>query len=101
MGARNRKGAFSKGRAHALFASCQSRVITGALSSQVVMEGSIRWRLALWVRRLLNRIRAIIPAVPPIGLGREGGSAGLPPLSQVVLAIHLALAMFPPLVFAG
>jgi manganese transport protein len=80
----------------ALLASGQSSTITGTLAGQVVMEGFLRWRLRPWVRRLLTRSLAILPAVVVIGLRSEQSSVtDLLILSQVVLALQLPLAMFP------
>ena len=52
----------------ALFASGQSSTITGTLAGQVVMEGFMHWRLSPWVRRLITRTLAILPAMLVIGL---------------------------------
>src|SRR5213078_1209491 len=79
----------------ALLASGQSSTITGTLAGQVVMEGFMRWRIQPWLRRLITRLLAILPAVFIIGLRGEGSVTDLLTLSQVVLAIQLPLAMFP------
>ena len=79
----------------ALLASGQSSTITGTLAGQVVMEGFMRWRMRPWVRRLMTRSLAIIPAILIIGLRGEGSVTDLLVLSQVVLAMQLPLAMFP------
>src|SRR5262245_25506287 len=79
----------------ALLASGQSSTVTGTLAGQVVMEGFMRWRVRPWVRRLLTRLLAIIPAVLIIGVRGEGSVTDLLVLSQVVLALQLPLAMFP------
>ncbi len=85
----------------ALLASGQSSTITGTLAGQVVMEGFMHWRIRPWVRRLITRLLAIIPAVLVIGL-RGGGSVNdLLVLSQVVLALQLPFAMFPLLHFTS
>ena len=85
----------------ALLASGQSSTITGTLAGQVVMEGFMHWRLKPWVRRLVTRMIAIIPAVVVIGL-RGGGSVNdLLLLSQVVLALQLPFAMIPLLHFTS
>ncbi len=83
----------------ALLASGQSSTITGTLAGQVVMEGFMNWRLTPWVRRMVTRAVAIIPAIVVIGLKGDGTVTGLLVLSQVVLAIQLPLAMFPLLHF--
>src|SRR5438309_217587 len=79
----------------ALLASGQSSTITGTLAGQVVMEGFMRWRIKPWVRRLITRLLAILPAVLIIGLRGGGSVTGLLVLSQVVLALQLPFAMFP------
>ena len=86
----------------ALLASGQSSTITGTLAGQVVMEGFMRWRLRPWVRRIITRSIAIVPAVVIIGV-RGGASSvtDLLVLSQVVLAMQLPLAMFPLLYFTS
>jgi len=85
----------------ALLASGQSSTITGTLAGQVVMEGFMHWHIAPWMRRLITRLCAIIPAIILIGLRGDNGVTDLLTLSQVVLAIQLPLAMVPLLVFAG
>jgi manganese transport protein len=83
----------------ALFASGQSSTITGTLAGQVVMEGFMRWRVRPWVRRLLTRTLAIVPAILIIGVRHNGSVQDLLVLSQVVLGFQLPLAMFPLLYF--
>jgi manganese transport protein len=85
----------------ALLASGQSSTITGTLAGQVVMEGFMHWRLRPWVRRLITRSLAIIPAIFVIGLRGDGSVTDLLVLSQVVLAMQLPLAMFPLLHFTS
>jgi manganese transport protein len=85
----------------ALLASGQSSTITGTLAGQVVMEGFMHWRIAPWLRRMITRLCAIIPAVVLIGMRGDNSVTDLLTLSQVVLAIQLPLAMVPLLVFAG
>jgi manganese transport protein len=85
----------------ALLASGQSSTITGTLAGQVVMEGFMHWRMKPWLRRLITRLLAILPAVLIIGLRGEGSVTDLLTLSQVVLAIQLPLAMFPLLHFVS
>ena len=83
----------------ALLASGQSSTITGTLAGQVVMEGFMRWRIQPWVRRLITRSLAILPAVIIIGLRGDSSVTDLLVLSQVVLALQLPFAMFPLLQF--
>jgi len=85
----------------ALLASGQSSTITGTLAGQVVMEGFMRWRIQPWVRRLITRLLAILPAIFIIGARGEGSVTDLLTLSQVVLALQLPLAMFPLLQFTS
>src|SRR6059058_4630723 len=79
----------------ALLASGQSSTITGTLAGQVVMEGFMHWRLSPWIRRLITRTLAILPAVFIIGVRGESSVNDLLTLSQVVLALQLPFAMFP------
>jgi len=79
----------------ALLASGQSSTITGTLAGQVVMEGFMHWRIAPWLRRLITRSLAILPAVLVIGIRGDASVNDLLTLSQVVLALQLPLAMFP------
>src|SRR5664279_773490 len=85
----------------ALLASGQSSTITGTLAGQVVMEGFMHWRIRPWVRRLITRTLAILPAVLIIGLRGESSVTDLLTLSQVVLALQLPFAMFPLLHFTS
>src|SRR6266481_1774356 len=85
----------------ALLASGQSSTITGTLAGQVVMEGFMHWRIKPWVRRLITRTLAILPAVFIIGLRGDSSVTDLLTLSQVVLALQLPLAMFPLLQFTS
>ena len=85
----------------ALLASGQSSTITGTLAGQVVMEGFMHWRLKPWLRRLITRTLAIIPAVLVIGIRGDSSVNDLLTLSQVVLALQLPFAMFPLLHFTS
>jgi len=85
----------------ALLAAGQSSTITGTLAGQVVMEGFMRWRIRPWLRRLITRLVAILPAVFIIGLRGDGSVTDLLILSQVVLALQLPFAMFPLLYFTS
>src|SRR4030088_2134137 len=85
----------------ALLASGQSSTITGTLAGQVVMEGFMHWRIKPWLRRLITRMLAIIPAVLIIGIRGDSSVNDLLTLSQVVLALQLPLAMFPLLHFTS
>jgi manganese transport protein len=79
----------------ALLASGQSSTITGTLAGQVVMEGFMQWRINPWVRRLITRLMAILPAVVVIGIRGNSSVNDLLTLSQVILALQLPFAMFP------
>ena len=85
----------------ALLASGQSSTITGTLAGQVVMEGFMHWRIKPWVRRLITRTLAILPAVFIIGLRGDSSVTDLLTLSQVVLALQLPFAMFSLLQFTS
>jgi manganese transport protein len=85
----------------ALFASGQSSTITGTLAGQVVMEGFMHWRIKPWVRRLITRTLAVLPAVFAIGVRGNSSITDLLTLSQVVLALQLPFAMFPLLHFTS
>src|SRR5882724_6857994 len=85
----------------ALLASGQSSTITGTLAGQVVMEGFMHWRIQPWVRRLITRTLAILPAVFVIGIRGDSSVTDLLTLSQVVLALQLPFAMFPLLHFTS
>ena len=85
----------------ALLASGQSSTITGTLAGQVVMEGFMHWRIKPWLRRIITRTLAILPAVFIIGIRGESSVTDLLTLSQVVLALQLPFAMFPLLHFTS
>jgi len=85
----------------ALLASGQSSTITGTLAGQVVMEGFMRWRLRPWIRRMISRTIAIVPAIWIISIRGGGSVTDLVNLSQVILCLILPLAMFPLLLFTS
>ncbi len=85
----------------ALLASGQSSTITGTLAGQVVMEGFMHWRIQPWLRRLITRTLAILPAILIIGVRGNSSVTDLLVLSQVVLALQLPFAMFPLLHFTS
>jgi manganese transport protein len=85
----------------ALLASGQSSTITGTLAGQVVMEGFMHWRIQPWLRRLITRSLAILPAVLIIGTRGDASVNDLLTLSQVVLALQLPFAMLPLLHFTS
>ncbi|MDO3640910.1 Nramp family divalent metal transporter [Mucilaginibacter sp. L3T2-6] len=79
----------------ALIASGQSSTITGTLAGQIIMEGHINLRIEPWLRRLLTRVLAIVPAVFTIIYFGEKGLGSLIILSQVVLSLQLGFAVIP------
>jgi manganese transport protein len=85
----------------ALLASGQSSTITGTLAGQVVMEGFMHWRIQPWVRRLITRMLAVVPAILIIGIRGDSSVTDLVNLSQVVLCLELPFAMFPLLQFTS
>jgi manganese transport protein len=85
----------------ALIAAGQSSTITGTLSGQIVMEGYLRLRINPWLRRLLTRLLAIIPAVIVIGLFGENEVDNLLVFSQVVLSVQLGFAVIPLIHFVS
>lgn len=85
----------------ALIASGQSSTITGTLAGQIIMEGHINLRIEPWLRRLLTRLMAIIPAVFTILYFGETGLGSLIILSQVVLSLQLGFAVIPLIHFTS
>jgi manganese transport protein len=81
--------------AFALLASGQNSTLTGTLAGQIVMEGFLQIRLKPWIRRLVTRLIAILPAVLVIGIAGEGKLTALLILSQVVLSFQLPFAVIP------
>jgi manganese transport protein len=85
----------------ALLCSGQNSTLTGTLAGQVVMEGFLNLRLAPWLRRLITRLLAIIPAVITVAIYGQGGTAKLIILSQVILSLQLSFAVFPLVKFTS
>src|ERR1700744_1781998 len=85
----------------ALIASGQSSTITGTLAGQIIMEGHINLRIEPWLRRLLTRVLAIVPAVFTILYSGENGLGNLIILSQVVLSLQLGFAVIPLIHFVS
>jgi manganese transport protein len=85
----------------ALLASGQSSTITGTLAGQIVMEGFLNIRLRPWLRRLITRSIAIVPAAVTAILYGESGTAQLLIFSQVVLSLQLSFAVFPLVMFTS
>ncbi|MEZ0608691.1 Nramp family divalent metal transporter [Fibrella sp. WM1] len=85
----------------ALLASGQNSTLTGTLAGQIVMEGFLNLRLKPWVRRLITRLIAIVPALVVALLYGERGTSELLVLSQVILSIQLSFAVVPLVQFTS
>jgi manganese transport protein len=85
----------------ALLASGQNSTLTGTLAGQIVMEGFLQIRLKPWIRRLVTRVFAILPAILVIGIAGEGKLTSLLILSQVVLSFQLPFAVIPLVQFTS
>jgi len=91
----------SRAFAVALLASGQSSTITGTMAGQIVMEGFLNIRMRPWLRRLVTRSLAIIPAVITIGMAGEQATYKLLILSQVILSLQLPFAVIPLIHFTS
>jgi manganese transport protein len=87
--------------AFALLASGQNSTLTGTLAGQIVMEGFLNIRLKPWLRRLVTRLAAILPAITITAMYGEHGTARLLILSQVILSIQLSFAVIPLVMFTS
>ncbi len=85
----------------ALLASGQNSTLTGTLAGQIVMEGFLQIKLKPWLRRLITRLLAVIPAMFVTYFYGETGTADLLVLSQVILSLQLSFAVVPLLLFTG
>jgi manganese transport protein len=85
----------------ALLCSGQNATLTGTLAGQIVMEGFINLRIRPWLRRLVTRLIAIIPAIIVVSIYGERGAGPLLILSQVILSLQLPFAVFPLVMFTG
>jgi manganese transport protein len=85
----------------ALLCSGQNATLTGTLAGQIVMEGFINLRLRPWMRRLVTRLIAIIPAVIVVYIYGDSGAGPLLILSQVILSLQLPFAVFPLVMFTS
>ncbi len=85
----------------ALLCSGQNSTLTGTLAGQIVMEGFLNIRLAPWLRRLLTRIVAIVPAIFTVAFYGRHGTARLIVFSQVILSLQLSFAVFPLVKFTS
>jgi manganese transport protein len=87
--------------AGALLASGQNSTLTGTLAGQIVMEGFLDIRLKPWLRRLITRSIAIIPAAVVIGIAGDNKVTSLLILSQVILSFQLPFAVIPLIQFTA
>ncbi len=94
-------GAASALFAIALLASGQNSTLTGTLAGQIVMEGFLDLKLKPWVRRLITRLIAVVPALVVAIIYGEKGTGQLLVLSQVVLSLQLSFAVVPLVLFTG
>ena len=94
-------GAASAIFAIALLASGQNSTVTGTLAGQIVMEGFLDLKLPIWLRRMITRMIAIVPAVIVVGGSGDAGATKLLVLSQVVLSLQLPFAVVPLVAFTG
>ncbi len=85
----------------ALLCAGQSSTLTGTLAGQIVMEGYLHLRIAPWLRRLITRLLALVPAVLVISLAGEGSTQYLLVLSQVILSLQLSFAVIPLIHFTS
>jgi manganese transport protein len=85
----------------ALLASGQNSTLTGTLAGQIVMEGFLNIRIRPWLRRLITRMIAIVPAAIVAIMYGESGTARLLILSQVILSLQLSFAVFPLVMFTS
>jgi manganese transport protein len=85
----------------ALIAAGQSSTITGTLAGQIVMEGYLNLRIQPWVRRIITRLIAIVPALIVIVIFGEGVTGKLLILSQVILSLQLGFAIIPLIHFVS
>jgi manganese transport protein len=85
----------------ALIAAGQSSTVTGTLAGQIVMEGYLRLRINPWMRRMLTRLLAIVPAILVIAIAGEKEVDALLVLSQVILSMQLGFAIIPLIHFVS
>lgn len=85
----------------ALLASGQSSTITGTLAGQIVMEGFLNIRIQPWLRRIITRSLAIIPAMVLFSISGGKNTVALLVMSQVVLSLQLSFAIFPLMMFTS
>ncbi|MFN0013081.1 MAG: Nramp family divalent metal transporter [Saprospiraceae bacterium] len=79
----------------ALIAAGQSSTVTGTLAGQIVMEGYLHLRIAPWLRRLITRLLAVVPAIVVVAYFGENATGNMLVLSQVILSMQLGFAIIP------
>ena len=94
-------GAASVLFAVALLASGQNATVTGTLAGQIVAEGFLNLRLPIWLRRMVTRLLAIVPAVIVVAVAGDSSATRLLVLSQVVLSLQLPFAVVPLVTFTA
>lgn len=85
----------------ALLAAGQNATLTGTLAGQIVMEGFLNIRLPAWLRRLITRLIAVVPAIIVLAIVGDSGTADLLILSQVILSLQLSFAVIPLIKFTS
>lgn len=85
----------------ALLLAGQNSTLTGTMAGQIVMEGFLDFRLKPWMRRLLTRLVAIVPALITVVLYGEGSTTQLLVFSQVILSLQLSFAVIPLVMFTS
>jgi NRAMP (natural resistance-associated macrophage protein) metal ion transporters len=85
----------------ALLAAGQNATLTGTLAGQIVMEGFLNIRLPAWLRRLITRLIAVVPAIIVLAIVGDAGTADLLILSQVILSLQLSFAVIPLVKFTS
>jgi manganese transport protein len=85
----------------ALLAAGQNSTFTGTLAGQIVMEGFLQIKITPWLRRMLTRLLAVVPAVLVIAIAGEKATTHLLLLSQVILSMQLSFAVIPLVYFTG
>jgi len=94
-------GAASAVFAIALLASGQNSTVTGTLAGQIVMEGFLDLRMPVWLRRMVTRLLALVPALVVVAIAGDRGATQLLVFSQVVLSLQLPFAVVPLVRFTG
>ena len=85
----------------ALLASGQNSTLTGTLAGQIIMEGFLNWRIRPWLRRLITRLVAIVPALIATWIYGDKGATQLLVWTQVILSLQLSFAVIPLIIFTS